>query len=189
MTGKLNFLGWNCRGTTGKDKINRIRRITMENHIDILALVETRANGDRVVRFCNHFARNWNWVAIPADGYSGGIIILWRKQIGKISPVVHSRRALHLIFSSSADHPWIISVVYNAHHIKLQKKLWKELTSITKLRLPWIVLGDFNAITSSSEHKDSNFYYYARKAFFFSKFISTNALVDASYSGASFFLV
>lgn len=57
---------------------------------------------------------------------------------------------------------------------------------ISKLDLPWIVLGDFNAISSPSEHKRSNFNYYARKVFSFSKFISNNALLDVSFLGASF---
>lgn len=157
MTRNLNIIGWNCRGSTRKDKINRMRRLISENHINIFALVETRANDERVLHLCSHFAKSWNWVAIPMDGYSRGIIILWLKYLGRISPVAHSRRVLHLIFSSSANHPWIISLVYNAIHIKLQKKLWKELLLIPKLNLPWIMLGDFNAITSSSDHKGSNF--------------------------------
>lgn len=91
MTGKFNILGWNCRGSTGKDKIFKIRRLFQENNIDMLALVETRANCDRAFRFCNQFAIYWNWVAIPADGYFGGIIILWPKNLGRITPVAHSR--------------------------------------------------------------------------------------------------
>ncbi|XP_039119691.1 uncharacterized protein LOC120255989 [Dioscorea cayenensis subsp. rotundata] len=142
------------RGTTGRDKINRIRRIMRENHVDLFALVETRANEDRILRLCNQFARVWNWVAIPANGYSGGIIVFWLKHLGKITPVAHSHRALHLVFSSFADHPWIISVVYNAQHLKVQQRLWNELSSVSKLDLPCIVLGDFNAITSSVDHKE-----------------------------------
>lgn len=77
-------------------------------------------------------------------------------------------------------------MVYNPHHIQLQQKLWKKLTQVTKLNNPWILLGDFNAITSPIEHKGSSFTYYAIKALSFSNFISGNSLIDVSYSGASF---
>lgn len=77
-------------------------------------------------------------------------------------------------------------MVYNAELPILEKKLWKELSLIPKLNLPWIVLGDFNAIMSTAEHKESNFRYYARKAYLFSKFIFDNVLIDVSYLGASF---
>lgn len=186
MTGKLNIIGWNCRGSTGKDKLCRICRIMKDKRVDIFALVETRANEDPIYRLCTQFVKFWNWVSIPATGYSGGIIVFWLKTLGRIFLVAYSHRALHLIFSSSADHPWIISVVYNAQHLSFQQKLWKELSLVQRLDLPWIVLGDFNAITSQSEHKGSNFSYYARKAYFFSKFISDNALLDVSYWGPPF---
>lgn len=101
-------MGWNYRGYTSKDKLNRIRRLMSEYHIDVFALVETWANEKWVHHLCSFFAKNWNWAAIPADGYSEGIIVLWVKHLGRITPVVHSRRAIHLIFSSSTDHPWII---------------------------------------------------------------------------------
>lgn len=160
-------MGWNYRGSMGKDKLFRIRRLMRDNRVDIFALVETRVNTERVFRLCTPFVKKWNWVAIASDGYSRGIIILWLKHLGRISPVAHSRRALHLIFSSSADHQWIISMVYNSQQPKLQRNLWKELSMIPKLNLPWIVLGDFNVITSSAYHKGSSFHYYARKAYFF----------------------
>lgn len=55
--------------------------------------METRADDARVSHLCDKFAKYWDWAAIPADGYSSGIIIFWLKNLGNISPVVHSRCA------------------------------------------------------------------------------------------------
>lgn len=47
-------------------------------------------------------------------------------------------------------------------------------------------MGDFNDIITPSEHKGNSFYYYARKASYFSKFIADNNLIDVRFSGATF---
>lgn len=186
MCDNLKCLGWNCRGVSGFDKLNRIRRLIGTLQLDLVALVETRADENRVARFCSKFAKNWNWAAVAAEGYSGGIIVLWQKRIGFVTPLIHSRRALHLIISSSSNVHWLLTVVYNAQRLSLQRDLWRELAQFARIDCPWIIFGDFNSITSSTEHLGGNFNYYARKAYLFSNFISGNSLVDVNYVGSNF---
>lgn len=100
--------------------------------------------------------------------------------------MAHSSWALHLIIYSSNNVHWILTAVYNAQSYNLQQKLWKELTQIIRINQPWIILGDFNAITSPEEHQGSNYLYYARKAASFSNFIFGNSLIDANFSVAIF---
>ena len=57
---------------------------------------------------------------------------------------------------------------------------------MSNLNLPWVLLGDFNAITSTSEHIGGPYYYYARKAKLFMDFISNNSLLDVGVSGPDF---
>lgn len=48
------------------------------------------------------------------------------------------------------------------------------------------MLGDFNAITSSADHKGNNFNYYTRKVYYFYNFISGNSLLNVSFSVVTF---
>ena len=61
---------------------------------------------------------------------------------------------------------WILLVVYNGQSLDVHCKLWRELTCMSYLSLPWLVLGDFNAVIAYAEHKGGFFYYYSRKANF-----------------------
>lgn len=83
ISGKLYILGWNCRGSTSKDKLNRLKRLMKENILDIIALVETKVDDEMVSHLCSKFAKFWNWVAIPAEGYFGGIIIFLAQTLRK----------------------------------------------------------------------------------------------------------
>lgn len=60
MIDNLSILGWNCRGSTGKDKVNRLRGLMKESRLDIIALVETWADDTGISSFCDKFAKFWN---------------------------------------------------------------------------------------------------------------------------------
>lgn len=57
---------------------------------------------------------------------------------------------------------------------------------MTYVNLPWVVIGDFNAIITLDEHKDGLHYNYSRKACLFSNFITSNALLDMGFVGSKF---
>ena len=183
---KINIICWNCRGLSGNAPIDRIRNMIRTYKPAVVCLVESRANQERVERFVARFSRSWNWAAITSEGYSGGIIVLWRRQLGSVTPIARSRLALHLVITPGLLPSWILTVVYNGQRIGVQKHLWKELFGMSSINIPWVILGDFNSITNASEHKGGPYYHYARKAKLFMDFISYNSLLDIGISGPSF---
>lgn len=114
----------------------------------IFCLVETKTNDDRLERFCSKLKSKWNWAAIVAEGYSGGIITIWSHSIGYVTPLVKSKHVFHLVITTSTAKTWIISTVYNSNHLQGQCILWRELSGLNYLNLPWIILGDFNVVIS-----------------------------------------
>lgn len=49
MCENLKIIGWNCRRILGLDKFNRVRILMKDFKVDIVALVETRADENRVL--------------------------------------------------------------------------------------------------------------------------------------------
>lgn len=180
------FLCWNCRGLSARDTSDYIFKLIRIHKPSLVCLVETRANSGRIDRFRFKIPRSWHWAAIEADGYSGGIFILWNKSLGHVTPIVASRRALHIVISSSVFKNCVISIVYNSTFSRKQCLLWNELSKISKLHLPWLIIGDFNAVLSRNEFKGGNFFYYNRKAQFFREFVDFNNLIDLNHSGPQF---
>lgn len=53
---------------------------------------------------------------------------------------------------------------------------------MSHLDLPWLIIGDFNAIISSDEHRGGSFHNYSHKYNLFADFISRNMLLDIGFS-------
>lgn len=79
----------------------------------------------------------------------------------------------HLIITSGSL-SWVLSIIYNSHHLSNQTSLWNSLSTLSPLNLPWLMAGDFNAIVSTSENKGGQFQNYLSKSRNFSNFIAQN---------------
>lgn len=84
----------------------------------LLCLVKSRANYDHVNRFATKVPRNWDWAAIEAVGFSGGIFVFWNNDFGHVMPIAISPKALHLVVSNHFLKNCIIFVVYNSSRFR-----------------------------------------------------------------------
>lgn len=58
---------------------------------------------------------------------------------------------------------------------------------MSSLNLPWVVIGDLDAIMSSSQHRGDPHYYYSSKPCLFSYFINSTNLLDVdNYVGLDY---
>ncbi|KAJ0984926.1 hypothetical protein J5N97_003282 [Dioscorea zingiberensis] len=182
----VKILCWNCRGASNPRTVSRIKSLMKSCQPDLVCLVETRANDNCVIKLCKTFSRCWEWAAIPAQGMSGGIITFWKQEVGMVTPIAHTHSSLHLIISSEKPKQWILSVIYNSQHVHVQKSLWNDLSVFSTFNLPWVILGDFNAILNNEENRGGRFENYAMKSKFFRTFVSTNQLLDLGFYGTPF---
>lgn len=125
-------------------------------------------------------------MAILAKGYSGGILVAWSKTLGRVSPLAGFRHALHLIISHNSLGNWIVSIFYNALYLHSQCSLWLELSKMSSLNIPWLIVGDFNDIVTNNEHKGVRFSYYSRKTSYFLNLIDDNNLLDLYFIGPKY---
>lgn len=93
---------------------------------NIICLVETKSNLNRIYHFYTRFSRDWDWAAMHACGLSEGIIFLWSRAISTVTPIVTTRLSLHLLITKE-NNSWILSVMYNSQVISGQKNLLAEL--------------------------------------------------------------
>lgn len=76
FTNTTKMICWNYGGVSSRDTVSGILYLMKKFNPVILCLVETRANDERLERFCSKLKPKWNWAAIVAEGYSGGIITI-----------------------------------------------------------------------------------------------------------------
>lgn len=179
----LKILLWNCRGLSGVNTFIRICLLLRKHRPSIVYLVESRVDPNQVNRLCSKFSRRWDWAAIGVEGFFGGIIVMWYQHIGMVIPLAFSRISMNLVITSNARETCLLYLVYNGQRIKFLRLLWKELSRMSNLNLPWIIMADFNYIILPNEHKGGHFYYYSCKAHLFSDFILTNTPFDLGIIG------
>lgn len=78
----IKFVCWNCRGISLRDTSNKALDFIHKFKPLVVFFVKTKANEDRILRFCRRLPTNWDCAAILAEGFSGGILVSWNKRIG-----------------------------------------------------------------------------------------------------------
>ncbi|KAK2664916.1 hypothetical protein Ddye_003490 [Dipteronia dyeriana] len=124
----------------------------------ILAIFEPRISCSKALRVIRNLGFSNSFV-VDAEGFSGGIWLLWNNSQVELQVIANTR---HCITALVDDHSsvWVLTVVYANPCATTRSLLWNYLDSIRKcFNLPWLIDGDFNEITNSSEKEveDSGF--------------------------------
>ncbi|XP_028803142.1 uncharacterized protein LOC114758278 [Neltuma alba] len=101
----MNCIFWNCRGTGSKALPGLVRQIQKRYNIDMLALFETKASGEKARQRSTNMGF-MNAEIVDAVGYKGGIWVLWNEGVFKIQVIEK--------FEQGKQWPWIIGGDFNA---------------------------------------------------------------------------
>ena len=90
----MKIISWNVRGLGSRNKRRMVKDFLKTENPDVVMIQETKKEiCDR--RFVGSVwtARNKDWVALPASGASGGILIIWdSKNLRREVPSMHGSR-------------------------------------------------------------------------------------------------
>ncbi|KAI9118107.1 hypothetical protein K1719_010439 [Acacia pycnantha] len=90
--------------------------------------------------------------AIPSEGRSGGIVMLWKSDEIKVSIEEENRQFIHSICEFKGKPSFALTTTYAIPHSDLRSILWTRLKSLaSSISCPWLVYGDLNDIMSSDE--------------------------------------
>ena len=100
--------------------------------VDVLMLVEPRISGevaDKVIRklcFDDH-------TKVDANGFSGGIWILWKSSIGKIQVLETNGQFISVSVTNGDGKNWFLTVVYASPTPSIRELLWAHLRGLSTL--------------------------------------------------------
>ncbi|KAJ1394588.1 Endonuclease/exonuclease/phosphatase superfamily [Sesbania bispinosa] len=149
---KSQILCWNVRGAGNRSFPALIRDLYLKFRFDFLAVLKPRLSGERA----NQVIRKLkfpNSHIIPARGFAGGILLLWREDTCKVEIIQDDAQFIHCrIIPLDGDLPWLLTCVYASPRPNVREELWNQLTSTTSSILePWAIVGDFNSYASEEE--------------------------------------
>ncbi|XP_061357778.1 uncharacterized protein LOC133302072 [Gastrolobium bilobum] len=163
-----------------------IKDLVYQNKIQVLALLETRISGkraDSIVRklgFDDSFRRE-------AEGFSGGIWLLWNKNTTTISILEENHQFVHskLTWLGAGKEEYFTFVYGSPQRIE-RRTLWDNLKRLNSVGVDkWAVMGDFNVLLEEGE-KQGGSGFCAGNADEFSSCLSDCSLLDVGFSGPKF---
>jgi hypothetical protein len=92
----------------------------------------------------------------PSDGRSGGLIMLWKREIS-IQQVFSSPKYIDVHIDEGQGRKWRPTGIYGEPRWEDKYKTWDKMRELKHdSNLPWLILGDFNEIMFSHEKEGGN---------------------------------
>ncbi|PWA86943.1 RNA-directed DNA polymerase, eukaryota [Artemisia annua] len=176
----MNFLSLNIRGIKDPGKPRWVNQLKSNHHINFMCIQEThRPDGHSL--FPHNFWGNYNFCHdfIPSSGIEGrSILSMWDPSFFTLQD---TRKSNHYLLTTGhingISTPCNIVNIYAPHNFGAKVNLWNELTTlIDHTSGLWVLLGDFNAVRTPSERKNSQFVDSCANAF--NDFIHRNGLLE-----------
>lgn len=125
-------------------------------------------------------------VKTDAQGFSGGIWVMWNDSLGSISVLGLHPQIITLLVERQGEPAWIISAVYGSPNPTTRVELWEYIKQCSFFNnTPWILIGDFNQILSGEEQYKQEFRGFCN-ANRMIQCMETRGLMDLGASGPKF---
>lgn len=152
---------------------------------DVIFFTETKIAADQVQAILNRLGF-YLLFQCPPMGKKGGLVLTWRPGV-EIEPIFSNKKRISgMVYSDPPSSPWMISCIYGPSIIAQKEDFWALLDShAASFKGPWLLLGDFHAITGQDEKMGGRPYASSSSGGFY-PFFTRNGLVDLGFSGNPF---
>lgn len=93
---------WNIRGLNGPSKVQKVKRIIVENKISNMAILETRVREGNRNKVERKFGNKLSWIANQYSG-KGRIWVLWDKMLIDLKLVEISKQCVTIRICDKGD--------------------------------------------------------------------------------------
>ncbi|KAI9114744.1 hypothetical protein K1719_014442 [Acacia pycnantha] len=148
----MNILVWNSKGAASKGFAAVLRDMKYRYKLDIVVILEPRVSGT----LANRIIKNWGFkhsVKREAEGFSGGIWILWNLDdlivdvLGVDEQFIHCHLCLN-------NKKMFFTAVYASPSEQRRHRTWDSLLNLSQeMAEPWLLAGEFNEIKTPMEQR------------------------------------
>ncbi|KAI8022427.1 hypothetical protein LOK49_LG03G03753 [Camellia lanceoleosa] len=149
----LTMMFWNCQGA-GNNAFKRNMRDLIKSHKPtILILMETKIPYSSMGNLFNNMGFTAVTIMDPIER-SGGIWHLWDITQVTIRASHATNQVIQATIHKEDYEEWILSALYTSPNASQREVLWNNLEeTANNMEKPWLVAGDFNDFTNSSERR------------------------------------
>ncbi|XP_028793137.1 uncharacterized protein LOC114748847 [Neltuma alba] len=147
----MKVLIWNVRGAS-KGLTADLRDFQQKYKLDMVAIVEPRISGSAARKKIKSWGFNFS-LRIDANGFSGGIWLMWNLCDIKVVELKKDEQFLHCRVLWGGD-SLLLTIVYGSPNEQKRQALWQKLKCLEEeIDEPWFLARDFNEIKSPLEQK------------------------------------
>ncbi|XP_050217262.1 uncharacterized protein LOC126668089 [Mercurialis annua] len=178
----LNFFIWNCQGAAKNDFLRTFISFCDCYNPSLVVLVEPRISGLKADKIIKRSGFDFSH-RVEAQGFSGGIWILWKSNI-HVSVMFNHRQFIHTkITVGATNDDFYFTAVYGSPHSPGRRTLWNDLTALgMDNNVPWLLAGDFNAILNAIDRRGGS-HLRGLGCPHFNDFVDCNALIQLDFVG------
>jgi exonuclease III len=146
----MKILGVNCQGLGNDPTVRSLVDLHRQYCPDVLFLSETHLD-DYLAECLRRRLKLDSKICNPSDGRSGGLLLLYRKEI-KVELIHSYPMYIDVRIIENQDKIWRFTGIYGESRWDQKYKTWDKLRELrNNSPLPSIVLGDFNELLFSHE--------------------------------------
>lgn len=146
-------LDWNCRGCGNSLTVRRIKELILSQNPTVVFLVETKSPTLQVINKLR-LNRDWNAIGCDGTGNSGGLLLMWRKNVKLKIFDICNRWIVYFMDHSEPYSIGICVLLYGEPNRMLRTTFWEKfVTLINSLNGPIVVLGDWNCLWFATEKR------------------------------------
>ncbi|KAI9087295.1 hypothetical protein K1719_030765 [Acacia pycnantha] len=139
-------------GAASKGVAAVLRDLKYRHRLDVVVILEPRVSGKSVDKIIKGWGFNHS-VRKEAEGFSGGIWILWNLNELRIDVRVLDEQFIHCHLSLHGK-KMLFTAVYASPNVSKRDRIWDMLQSLAgEINEPWLLVGDFNEIKTPLEQK------------------------------------
>ncbi|CAN1132936.1 hypothetical protein LINPERHAP2_LOCUS7351 [Linum perenne] len=120
---------------------------------EVVILIEPRVSGIIADRVCQQLGFE-EVRHVETIGFSGGIWVLWHPSSITFNVSSSSRQFLHLEGASNSMGNFALTTINGSPSVAEREHLWSDICRMSRnIKIPWILVGDFNAMLSSDDKR------------------------------------
>jgi exonuclease III len=151
----MKILSLNCQGLGNASAVLSLLNVQRHYIPDVLFFSETHLDIYPAECLRRRLKMDFKIVS-PSNGRSGGVILLWRKEV-VIQQLFVAPKYIDVKIVESPGKIWRFTGIYGEPRWEDKYKTWDMMRNLNgNNNLPWLIMGDFNEISFSHEKEGGN---------------------------------
>ncbi|XP_020699880.1 uncharacterized protein LOC110112124 [Dendrobium catenatum] len=163
-----------------------LKEFVRDNDVLFVGLVETKVSSLENLQILGFLGDKWESFMVPSDGLSGGILLLWRKDLASFLVLEVSSQVIIGNQEVVNKGCWLVSTVYGSRNMLDRKSLWENLEKVYADNKPVVIGGDFDFILSQEEKRGGKIFVFSQGAKDMKMFMSNNDFHEVGFIGPKF---